>query len=138
MSSKSWILVISVLLVIVVVWGGFRYVSKQRDEKRRKAHYEQVLKQVSSTLPSGASRKDVVNYLTSKDLTFRNWCCLGGKDASDLLVKLGQEKPPSHCSQRTVDLVFVFSAIEAHAVAEANDSDRLARTYIWDHAENCM
>jgi hypothetical protein len=87
-----------ILLVIVLLAVGVRYVVKKQTRNRREAGYQSTLYSYSQVLKPGMTRKEVEDFLRAKKLEFRQMCCVDTKELRkipwDDLVKIGAEDAP--------------------------------------------
>ena len=87
-----------ILLVIVGLAVGVRYVAKKQTRKRREAGYQSTLYSYWQVLKPGMTRKEVEDHLRAKKLEFRQMCCVDSKEFRTIrwadLVRIGEEDAP--------------------------------------------
>ena len=122
---------------------GLRHVIEKRAQEKREVAYQRTLHSYSDILRPGLSRTELEDYLKSKDIRFRQMCCVNRKALSqnvyDDLVKIGQEDAPWFCSENNVYIAFQFAGQRTNAswpAAVAND--RLTDISIFRWLESCV
>ncbi len=84
--------------VAVSVW----HVREERAQKMREFGYTKTLESYSAVLRTGMTRQQIEDYFSSRNIEFRQLCCVSVKEFSkgvydntyDDLVKIGQEDIP--------------------------------------------
>jgi hypothetical protein len=91
---KRWLLLIAALIAVALVAFGVRHVLEERAQRKREVAYAKTLRSYSEVLRTGMTRKDVEEYLSTRNAPFRHMCCVDRKEFSrgvyDDLVKIGQ------------------------------------------------
>jgi hypothetical protein len=138
---KSWRRILLLLLAVFVCLFSIRYAVKTRAQKRRALMYQAALDSYSQALQPGMTRKEVEDYLGTKNAPLHHMCCVKVKGSSngayDDLTKIGQEDPPWFCSQNNVYIAFLFIGPK-RAVTTADPSDRLTSIELFPHLEGCL
>jgi hypothetical protein len=107
--------------------------------REREAGYRGALKAYSAALHSGMTRKDVEDYLRSKNTRFTwAWTAFGGRKESQYadLVKIGEESAPWYCSEANVYVAFEFR--DVNGFNRQTDSDVLQRIEIFRPYSGCL
>jgi hypothetical protein len=122
--------------------AGYRVLEK-RPQKKREASYQAALLSFSAALKPGMTRKDVENYLHTRNVTFRLMCCVARKALSeqvyDELVRVGQENAPWFCSEKNIYIAFQFSGHEGPDNNwMSDDSNSLQAVSIYRGLEGCL
>lgn len=140
---KRWLLLIAALIAVALVAFGVRHVLEERAQRKREVAYAKILRSYSEVLGTGMTRKDVEEYLSTRNAPFRHMCCVDRKEFSrgvyDDLVKIGQEDAPWFCSEKNVYVALEFIGPERHSAgpsAEAYDTLTTITIYRW--LEGCM
>ena len=138
---KHWRLV---AVVVVLIFGAFgiNSVREKGKQQERDLAYGAVLRSYSEVVKPGMTRKEVEDYLRSKNLTFRQMCCVDYKTPKgvwDDLTKIAQEDPPFFCNEKNIYVAFQFAGGRPHnAVPSAEDADRLTAVTIYPWLERCL
>jgi hypothetical protein len=141
---KRILSLILVLLVAGLCGLGVRYRSKKQLQKRREAVYQAVLRSYTQVLKPGMTRKEVEDYLRSRNIEFRQICCVDIKESSrrhswDDLTKIGQEDVPFVCRENNVYVALQFTDHEQGEVKwQVNDLDILKALSIYHSLEGCL
>src|SRR5882762_4215796 len=104
---KQWLRPVLVVVVAGLFLLGIRYELKKQAQKGREATYQSELRSYSQALKPVTKRKEVEDYLRSKNLDFSPMCCVEPSDSAkrhtwDDLVKIGEEEHPWFCSEHFV------------------------------------
>jgi len=144
---RRWhIYIAAALLAALLVVLGVRHVVKERVQRRREAEYQNALRSYSQALKTGMTRKQVEDYLSARNLSFRQMCCVSVKEFSrgvydnayDDLVKIAQEEVPWFCSENNVYIAFQFLGSGQNSFARADASDKLKDLTIYHWLEGCL
>ena len=96
MYVKRWFLLIlasSLLVPLIVV--GLRYRQSVRQAQEREIAFQQALESYAARFKRGTTRREIEGYLRDSGTPFSHSCCMGTThNASDTLVKIGEDKPP--------------------------------------------
>lgn len=115
------------VISVVAVWNGVRATAR----KKRAAGYQSTLRTYAEALHPGATRRQVEEYLRSRNVHF-TWVytAFGGRTKSQYadLVKIGEESAPWYCSEEYVYVALEFSSDSPH---EQDESDLLERVEIF-------
>ncbi len=140
---KRWRLLLIALAAIVIVAIGIRHVREKGAQRKREVAYQLALRSYSTALRPGMKRTEVEDYLRTRNVLFRQMCCVDRKDLSyrtyDDLTKIGEEGAPWFCNEKNIYVAFQFAASESHQGAPtAGDSDRLRAVTIFPWLEECL
>jgi hypothetical protein len=140
---RRWRLPILVVIVVAVSAVAIRHVWQRRAQRRREAAYQLTLLSYSEVLMPGMTRKEVEDYLRTKNVTPRQMCCVEMKDFSkgvyDDLAKIGQEDAPWFCSEKNIYVAFQFTGPKRNGLAwRADASDGLKAVTIYRWLEGCL
>ena len=133
---KRWRLPAAIAVIVALSVVGIRHALEQRsqqkhEQQKREPIYQSKLLSYSAVLKPGMSRKEVEDYLRTKNITFRQMCCVDFKDTSprgyDDLAKIGQEPAPWACSEKNVYVAFQFDS-----------SDTLKSVTLYRWLEGCL
>jgi hypothetical protein len=130
---RRWYFYLAIVIVVLVVAFGVRDVFQERAQRRREVEYQKALQSYSVVLKTGMPRKQVEEYLSAKNLLFRQLCCVSVKEFSrgvydnayDDLVKIGQEDVPWVCSENNVYIALEFIGSQKDSLPRAEPSDKL-------------
>jgi hypothetical protein len=128
-----------VMLSVVVV----RCTLGKRAQQKREVRYQSALRLYSDALRPGITRLEVEEYLETRNVQFRQMCCVDGKDFSkgvyDDLTKIGEEDAPWFCSQKDVYIAFQFAGVRRGANSwDAFGTDTLKSVSIYRWLEGCL
>lgn len=134
------------MIVVLVVAFGVRHVSQERARRRREVEYQKALQSYSGVLKTGMTRRQVEEYLSAKNLLFRQLCCVSVKEfsrgmydnANDDLVKIGQEDVPWVCSENNVYIALEFLSSQKDSLPRAEPSDKLKDVTIYHKLNGCL
>ncbi len=92
------------------------------------------------------TREEVENYLTAKNVAYRQMCCVSVKrfstgvydSAYDDLVKIGHEDVGWFCSENNVYVAFQFFGSEKNGLPTAEPSDKLKDMTIYHWLDGCL
>ena len=140
MTKKRWAKLIVSFVLLVGCVLALRNAIEGRNAKRRQVQYQAALESYSDAVKAGSSRRDVELYLNQRKLPFQQLCCVRERRSAYAdLLKVGEEKAPWFCNKNNTYVAFEFEATEPHGeIPEAHDSDRLVRTILWPHLEECL
>lgn len=134
-----------VLPVVTVVIASFGVaatiwlMASANAKAKREAGYQAALKEYSSELKPGLTRKEVESYLRARSVRFTQMCCVDQpRDAWADLVKVGEELAPCYCNEDNVDVAFEFRATEQHRLQKSIDSDVLESVRIFRQLGGCL
>jgi hypothetical protein len=101
-------------LAALVFVLGIRFEVKRRAARKREAGYQLVLREYTEVLKPGMKRKEVEDYLRTKNAKLRQNCCVDSSESSkrhswDDLTKIGEEDAPWFCSEHNVYVAFQFA-----------------------------
>lgn len=124
---KRWRLLL-IALMIALPALALRTNVRATAKRKREIGYEAALRSYSQTIHPGLTRKDLEDYLRSRNISF-TWAFTSYGASRDSqyadLVKLGEEASPLwSCGQEYVYVAFVFKGVEKY---RQNDSDVLER-----------
>ena len=134
------------MIVVLVVAFGVRHVFQERVRRRREVEYQKALQSYSGVLKTGMTRRQVEEYLSAKNLLFRQLCCVSVKEfsrgmydnANDDLVKIGQEDVPWVCSENNVYIALEFLSSQKDSLPRAEPSDKLKDVTIYHKLNGCL
>jgi len=140
---KRWRFACLGLLGIALVIVTVRHVLEKRAQERRETAYQVTLNSYTDIFKPGMSRKDVEDYLHSKNIAFRQMCCVDWKSSSkhtyDDLVRIGQEDTPWFCSENNVYVAFQFTGQRAgNPDWPPTADDNLTAVTIFHWLEGCL
>ena len=142
-----WLLYSAILLIAALAVGwSIHHLSEDRAQKRREIRYQGTLRSYSEVLKTGMTRKEVEDYLSAKNIRFRQMCCVSTKqfskgvydDTYDDLVKIAQEDVPWVCSENNVYVAFQFLGKYKNSPPAAEPSDILKDVTVYHWLEGCM
>ncbi len=89
------------------------------------------------------TRKEVEDYLRTRNAPFRHMCCVDTKQflkwVYDDLTKIGQEDAPWFCSEKNVYIAFQFAGNSPHnGGPSAEPTDMLTAVTIYPWLEGCL
>ena len=112
------------LLLAVAVRSSIRATAR----RKRETGYSKTLQAYAQALHPGMTRKQVEDYLRSKNTRF-NWVFGGFSSATGSqfadLVKIGEEAAPRYCSEEYVYVAFEFEAVENDHQSESDVLERI-------------
>lgn len=122
---------------------GVRHILGKLRQQRREIAYQSALHSYSDVLKPGMTRKEVEDYLRTRNIGFRQMCCVEPTDFSkgvyDDLTKVGQEEAPWFCSQKNVYVAFHFTGPQrASPTPTANPADVLRAVTVYRWLEGCL
>lgn len=142
------------VLIIVAVIGpvGLCLWLLQQGLERRKAaererHYNAVLTRYTGEFKPGMTRKEVEGRLQSDGSRFRQMCCVAEfkeehvslvGEGWDDLVKIGEERAPSVCSENNVYIALEFNPKTHNEQSGTSESDVLKRVSVFHQLEGCL
>ena len=143
---RRWLLPIALLLIVtlsVVSVVVVRHRWAKRAQEAREASYQSAQRAYSEVFKPGMSRKQVEDYLRSRNVAFHQMCCSDDKEfpkgAYDDYVKIGQEEAPWFCSESNVYIDFHFIHPQPNPVRfDAEDSDTLKTISIFPWLMGCL
>jgi len=134
---KRWLMMLIALVIALsalAVWSSVRAMGK----RKREIGYEVSLRTYSDVLHPGMTRKELEEYLRSRNTNF-SWIftAFDGRTTSQYadLVKIGEETAPWYCGEEYVYVAFEFSGVETY---RQNDSDVLERIEIFQPDTGCL
>jgi len=124
----------------------------EQQTKHDDAHYSFVLSPYLRDLKPGVSRREVEDYLHTRNIEFRSGCCAAMEfhsydpnrpraNASEDWVRLPDEKPPWPCGYASFYIIFEFKRLRPSSAPEriaANDTDTLEGVHILKTNNNCF
>jgi hypothetical protein len=143
---RRWLSYSAILISALAVGWLIHHVSEERAQKKREISYQETVRSYSEVLKTGMTRKKVEDYLTAKNIRFRQMCCVRRKEFSrgvyddtyDDLVKIAQEEAPWICSENNVYIAFQFLGRYKHSPPAAEPSDILNDVTVYHWLEGCM
>ncbi len=142
---KRWLWLILTLAGVGLCIFVVRHALERRAERKRETAYQLALRTYSEALKPGRSRKEVEDYLRTRNVRFLQMCCVETKSYSkgvyDDLVRIGQEQAPWFCSENNVYVAFQFinrGRTDTDKAAGANASDILTAVTIFHWLEGCL
>jgi Na+-transporting NADH:ubiquinone oxidoreductase subunit NqrC len=70
-TAKTTLILVLVLVLLLIAGAGIRYELEKKAQKKRDATYATRLLSFTLVLKPGMTRKDVEDYLRSKNIKFR-------------------------------------------------------------------
>jgi len=107
---KRWLLML-IALVIALSALAVRSSVRAMERRKREIGYEVALRTYSEAFHPGITRKELEDYLRSRNTHFYSVLTgFGGRTESQYadLVKIGEETPPWYCSEAYVYVAFEF------------------------------
>jgi len=143
---KRILLLILGLAIVGVIGLGIRDELHKKNQSRREAGYQSILRTYTQALKPGMTRKEVEDYLQAKSSKFRQTCCIDSSESSkrhswDDLTKIGQEDAPWFCSEHNVYIAFQFIdhvRIETGFQMKDDDLDTLKAITLYHQLETCL
>jgi len=141
---RRWLLPIALLLVVASASLVMRHFSQERARQNCEGAYQSALRSYSEALRPGMTRKQVEGYLRTKNVKFRQMCCVDAShrfstNVYDDIAKIGQEDPQWFCNEKNVYVAFQFAGPERNPPepgADASDKLRAISIYRWN--EGCL
>jgi hypothetical protein len=137
---KRWLVLLIPAAVLTVVLAA-RYINQEAARKRREIGYADALKSYSQALQPGMTRKDVENYLRSKNTKF-TWIftAFGARRVSQTadIVKIGEEAAPWFCSEAYVYVAFEYKFTGIEDIHRQDPSDILERIELFQPYTGCL
>jgi len=132
-----WLLIVVVVVIAVL---AIETTIRSREERKRQAFYQSVLRQYSTTLRPGTQRGEVEAVLASQSRAFEQTCCLlrTKQTAPEDIVKIGSEPKLWYCRENDMYLVFEFESPRGPVARETNASDRLRRVSLAPWLGGCL
>src|SRR2546423_14351425 len=140
---KRWLAFLVLVAVIAVAVIGMHTMREKRAQQQRDVAYQSVLRRYSEVLKPGMTRKEVEDYLVTRNVSFRQMCCVNWKEpkrAYDDLAKIAQEDPPWVCNEKNIYIAFQFAGNERQRLGgapTAEPSDRLTIVSLYRALEVC-
>lgn len=143
---RRWHLYMAATLIAALLVGfGVRHVL-EKAQQRRQVEYQKALRSYSEVLKTGMTRKQVEDYFSARNVSFRQMCCVSVKEftrgvydnAYDDLVKTGQENVPWFCSENNVYVAFQFLGSDKNSIPKAEASDKLKDLTIYRWLDGCL
>ena len=147
---KRWhSLLLTLIVVGLAVFGVYHSLEKRAEGRREIAYqlalrsYSQLaLRSYSQRFKPGVTRKEVEDYLRSRNIGFRQMCRIDHRFSQsvwDDLTKIGHESAPWFCSQNNVYVAFQFAGPENNGARwSADPSDTLKAVSIFHWLEGCL
>ncbi len=137
---KRWLLWLIPAAVLTVVLAA-RYMNQEAAKKKREIGYAYALKSYSQALHTGMTRKNVEDYLRSKNTTF-TWIFTafgprGDSQTADI-VKIGEEAAPWFCSEAYVYVAFEYTFTRIEDIHRQDPSDILERIELFRPYTGCL
>jgi hypothetical protein len=127
-------MVVAVLISALVV----RKITRDAARRKREIRYTVAFKAYSQALHPGMKRKDIEEYLRSRNTKF-SWIftAFGGRRVSQYadIVKIGEEAAPWYCSEAYVYVAFEFAPVRDF---RQTDSDVLQRVEMFRPYTGCL
>jgi hypothetical protein len=131
------LLVAAAILISAIV---VRSSSRAAARRKRETYYTDALKAYSDALHPGMMRKDVEEYLRSRNTQFTwIWTAFGGRGETQYadVVKIGEEAAPWYCSEAYVYIAFEFLPVNNFSHGQT-PSDVLQRIEIFRPYTGCL
>jgi hypothetical protein len=133
----SAVVVLTIVIAMAIFWGKRR--SRAAEEAAREARYAAAVYEYSHRFLPGSTRKQIEDALRQEGTEFFHSCCMGANhNASDTMVKIGEEPVPWFCSERYVYVGFEFVRDHKEGVAEARESDPLTSVRLYKQSSGCL
>jgi hypothetical protein len=134
-----------IVFVLATIGVGVWHYSQRQAQKKRQAGYQLAVRSYSRALKPGMTRKEVENYLRTKNEAFQQTCCVDPKETRvrsswDDLLKIGEEDTPWYCSENNVYVAFQFADHERrhdYAIRD-DDLDTLRAVTLYQTLEGCL
>lgn len=135
---RRWVLIAAMLICVVFVHALVSNVVAKREERKREAVFQETLRSYQEALKPGMTRKQVEDYLNSKDASFTRTCCIDqeGRFAADI-TKIWQGKPPWYCNDNSMYVAFQFTT-PALAATSSDPKDVLDKVMLYQHLGGCL
>lgn len=140
---RSFLLTFAVIVcVLSAAFAAYSW-SRQNAQRKRDLGYQLALQKYRRDLRSAATRSDVERYLQSRNIQFRQLCCVDNEPSgfSDFVL-VGKEEVPWYCSENNVYIAFQFDGTERRAFYQYSPpragSDRLKAITIYQKLDNCL
>ena len=130
---RRWPIVLIVIAILISALA-FRKITRDAARQRREIGYAAALNAYSRALHPGMTRKDVEEYLRSRNTQF-SWIfrAFGGRRESQYadIVKIGEEAVPWPCSEAYVYVAFEFVPVKDFHQTDADVLQRIevSRSY---------
>jgi hypothetical protein len=126
-------------IVIALVFLRLERRDRAAETAAREARYAIVVDDYSHRFLPGSTRKQIEDSLRQEGMDFFHSCCMGAShNASDTLVKIGEESPPWYCSEHYVYVGFEFVRDHKAGDAEARESDPLTSVRLYKQLTGCL
>lgn len=120
------------------LFAGCAVRTPEQQTKHDDAHYDSALSPYLRDLKPGVSRKQVEDYLRSRNIPFGYGCCAAPNRAyydyaEDDSIQLREEVRPWPCGTTDVYIAFVFKPQQPYTggVFRASERDTLTGIHIW-------
>jgi len=139
-NEAPWLLPTVALVITITVSALVLSHTRAEAKRERELGYRAALRAYSNDLKPGLTRREVEDYLRTRNARFTNICCVGKENYYADLFKIGEERAPWYCSEGYVYVAFEFSAVEKHDLASffAKDSDVLKQVEIYQPGTGCL
>jgi hypothetical protein len=141
---RRWLLPIAIVVVVALSAFVVRHFLRERVQQKSEVGYQSALRSYSQVLTPGMTRKEVEDYLRSRNVKFSQMCCVESSqrfstNVYDDLTKIGQEDAPWFCSEKNVYVAFQFIGPQRNASGPTADaSDRLRAVTLYRWLEGCL
>jgi hypothetical protein len=134
---RRWLILLIVIAVLILALA-LRKITRDAAGRKREIRYNVALKAYSQTLHPGMTRKNIEEYLRSRNTQF-GWIftAFGGRRETQYadIVKIGEEAAPWYCSKAYVYVAFEFAPVKEF---RQSDSDVLQRVEIFRPYTGCL
>lgn len=133
-----------ILLVVAAASAlGVRHTIDKVKQQHREMAYQSVLRSYADVMKPGMSRKEVEDYLTVKNIGFRQMYCVDrtqfSKGVYDDLTRIGEEEAPWFCSYNNVYVAFQFTGPKRPDLSPtAAPADTLREVSLYRWLEGCL
>ena len=128
-----------VTIVIAMVLLRVQRRSRTAEVAAREARYAAAVYDYAHRFLPGSTRKQIEDSLRHEGTDFFHSCCMGANhNASDTLVKIGEDPAPWFCSERYVYVGFEFVRDHKGGHAEARESDPLTSVRLYKQSSGCL
>ncbi len=122
---------------------GIRLEWKKQAREKREIGYQSALRSYSQVLKPGTTRKEVEDYLRTKNTQFSQMCCVDPREFRkgvwDDLTKVGEEDAPWYCSSDSVYIAFQFTGKRREdAMWQGDPADTLRNIRVYHQLETCL
>jgi hypothetical protein len=143
MKRKRLLMLVLSVVILTLIGIGIRREWKRQAREKREIEYQSALHSYSQLLKVGMTRKEVEDYLRTKNAQFSQMCCVDSKEMRkgiwDDLTRVGEEDPPWFCNHHSVYIAFQFIGQKREAaIWQADPSDTLKNISVYHQLETCL